>query len=81
MGSVTSPPLVAYGSTMHLLVHQEMDGSVAANIKALWAEAKNVYTDLGIERVNRFTNMHATMFKVMCLLFIVVLQRVCLPCL
>jgi hypothetical protein len=63
-------PLVAYGSTMHLLVHVYMDSDAASNIKALWAEAKVVYDELGIDKANRFTNMHATMFKVTCLLCI-----------
>ena len=54
---------------MHLLVHVMMDGDAAANIKALWAEARTEYEALGINKTNRFTNMHATMFKVTCLLF------------
>ena len=55
---------------MHLLVHVYMDSDPASNIKALWAEAKVVYDELGIDKTNRFTNMHATMFKVTCLLCI-----------
>jgi len=72
--------LVCYGSTMHLLVHVVMDGDAAENIKTVWAEAKREYDTLGIDRTNRFTNMHATMFKVTRLLFSqsYCTERVCL---
>ena len=66
---VPQHPLVCYGSTMHLLVHVVMDGDAAENIKTVWAEARKEYVSLGIDRTNRFTNMHATMFKVTCLFF------------
>ena len=81
-GSELGPqhPLVCYGSTMHLLVHVVMDGDAAENIKTVWAEAKREYDTLGIDRTNRFTNMHATMFKVTRLLFSqsYCTERVCL---
>ena len=81
-GSELGPqhPLVCYGSTMHLLVHVVMDGDAAENIKTVWAEAKREYDTLGIDRTNRFTNIHATMFKVTRLLFSqsYCTERVCL---
>jgi len=54
-----------YGSSMHLLVHHVMPDTPEKNLKIVWAEAGVIYDELGIHRTNRFTQIHASMFKAM----------------
>ena len=51
---------ILLGSTLWVLVHHVMPGSVDANLEQLWREIEDLYDSLGSE--NRYGHMRQTMF-------------------
>lgn len=48
---------------MHLLCHYIMPDTPEKNLATIWTTAKQLYKTLGVPKMNRFSTMKLTMFK------------------